>query len=888
VISIADLRSGDPLGEETLAEAITLLGLAADVPEPPPNRLCLHHLCKLRDQQASELLTVILDWWLLVRFGERSNGAAFHLSDELPEAARSVMEALRDYPANTEVPALVGVRHRRAFDLVTERFEASLLHESGQAGIQARVRENIAERYGASLDALKAGATASTPNLSMAWLRQMMRQEGMRVGSDLWRKTEREWTVSDGLCAEAVELSQRPEHAYDGPVPPLQEVKLADRAVGTALAVLLRGVVHVELDVRRVVGDLVETAELAGEEDAGWLALVLEELAEEEDLRPAALAQELHRVQQVRRAIAQLDRMGVDVEMADLYLADGLLSDAEQLVAELREERAGADRLTNLRKRVEQLRPLLARAADDDLDHMLELVEADLADGSFEDAAQRLEAIDGRLESELGERRHERLRDLRARFQQLDPTIPPSLLSLIDKAEDDPTAVTDDEVVEIEDLFDQTLTSGKVRVEAMLAVATAQLDRDAATLEISVREDLEQRLAGARAELDQDAVVTAESSVRQAQSILDRSAEKLWTPEMGESRLIADIRAYARDRMQFRESDLDRLYVGLKSKRFVILSGLTGSGKTTIARLFAESVGATTRNGRFVRVAVRPNWVDETEVLGYVNPLSNRFEPGWLATLLRECGRQPDLPFFCLLDEMNLAPVEYYLADYLSAVEDAGSGAETTTLTLYAPGATPANADEWAPTMQLPDNLFLIGTVNVDESTRALSDRVLDRANVIQLSTTIGRHHHDGTSKVGEQPGWKIRMRDWRSVCATTFCDRHHEFLDEIAEVMNETLRLGMGIRTHLEIERFLANAQDVLSEELALDLALLQRVIPKIRGFRRDLAGGLEELRHLFESVGAERCAAVIADWLGDTTSDDTFVDGSHARVGLVTGRFQ
>jgi hypothetical protein len=71
-----------------------------------------------------------------------------------------------------------------------------------------------------------------------------------------------------------------------------------------------------------------------------------------------------------------------------------------------------------------------------------------------------------------------------------------------------------------------------------------------------------------------------------------------------------------------------------------------------------------------------------------------------------------------------------------------------------------------------------------------------------------------------------------------------------------------------------------------ALDLALLQRIVPKIRGFKRDLAVGLEEMRDLFEEVGASRCQAVAALWLSESISDDDFIDGTHGTVGLVSSR--
>jgi len=301
--------------------------------------------------------------------------------------------------------------------------------------------------------------------------------------------------------------------------------------------------------------------------------------------------------------------------------------------------------------------------------------------------------------------------------------------------------------------------------------------------------------------------------------------------------------------------------------------------------LFAEALGASTSNGRFVRIAVRPNWVDEAEVLGYVNPMTQRFEPGWMASLMKTCERLPDLPVFCLLDEMNLAPVEYYLADYLSALEEAASGADTS-ISLYPVGSSPTNADEWAHAMTFPDNLFVIGTVNVDESTRPLSDRVLDRANVIQLSVVVNDRHHQTVAPDQLEPRWQVRMRDWRSACALLPSDDHHDFLVEVGEVLNTTMRLGLGVRAHIEIERFIANSAGVIDPIDALDLAMLQRIIPKIRGFRRDLAPGIEELRDLCGEVGATRCHSVLNAWLAEHVSDDEFIDGTHGIVGLVSSR--
>jgi hypothetical protein len=174
----------------------------------------------------------------------------------------------------------------------------------------------------------------------------------------------------------------------------------------------------------------------------------------------------------------------------------------------------------------------------------------------------------------------------------------------------------------------------------------------------------------------------------------------------------------------------------------------------------------------------------------------------------------------------------------------------------------------------------VIGTVNVDETTRVLSDRVLDRANVLQLSVAVSDAHHRPMSRA-VQP-WYVPFPEWDRICDMHPDDGHHEFLVEVGELL-QSCGIGVGQRAHIELERFVTNAAGVLSPERALDLGVLQRIIPKIRGFKRDIADGLGELHDLLGSAACDRSAAVIAAWLDDRVSDDEFLDGTDARIGLV-----
>ena len=90
--------------------------------------------------------------------------------------------------------------------------------------------------------------------------------------------------------------------------------------------------------------------------------------------------------------------------------------------------------------------------------------------------------------------------------------------------------------------------------------------------------------------------------------------------------------------------------------------------------------------------------------------------------------------------------------------------------------------------------------------------------------------------------------------------------------------------RAHIELERFLANASGILDPNTALDLGVLQRIIPKIRGFKRDLVDGLEDLQEALENRSCDRSARIVSSWLGDSVSDDEFLDGTDTRIGLLS----
>jgi 5-methylcytosine-specific restriction protein B len=201
---------------------------------------------------------------------------------------------------------------------------------------------------------------------------------------------------------------------------------------------------------------------------------------------------------------------------------------------------------------------------------------------------------------------------------------------------------------------------------------------------------------------------------------------------------IADIRAGIADLGGvYSDALIDRFHAGLNhlaDKHFVILPGVSGTGKTLLARQYARAVHGITSldapDPLLFICPVRPEWTDPSGLTGYFDVLQNRYVvPPFLEALLVATA-YPDAPVFVVLDEMNLARVEYYLADVLSGIESRHP------LVLHS-SSVPlegSTGGEIPSRLNLPSNLFLIGTINVDETTNPLSDKVLDRAVVIDMS----------------------------------------------------------------------------------------------------------------------------------------------------------
>ena len=316
--------------------------------------------------------------------------------------------------------------------------------------------------------------------------------------------------------------------------------------------------------------------------------------------------------------------------------------------------------------------------------------------------------------------------------------------------------------------------------------------------------------------------------------------------EMTIKEKIAAIKTYIAARGFNYEGDLiENFYLSLKSKPFVILAGTSGTGKTRLVKLFAEAIGA-----KMQLVPVRPDWSDSSDLFGH-NDLSGQFHPGAIIDFVKQAEWDKGTPYFLCLDEMNLARVEYYLSDFLSIIETRDrkdNGTIETDALVDASYFQSQSAREKYGRVYLPENLYIIGTVNMDETTFPFSKKVLDRANTIEFSfVNLMARATAGGQAVAQKLDNSFLKTDYLYL---QDCD-DEDLIDTICfnlEELNQILvkaNLHVGYRVRDEISFYMMNNKKakLLDEDAAFDHEIMQKILPRIQGSSAAIKDVLSEL---------------------------------------------
>ena len=310
-----------------------------------------------------------------------------------------------------------------------------------------------------------------------------------------------------------------------------------------------------------------------------------------------------------------------------------------------------------------------------------------------------------------------------------------------------------------------------------------------------------------------------------------------------------------------------RFSVSLLSKKFCILTGLAGSGKTKIAEAFAMWLCASPAQYRIV--AVGADWTSNENLLGYADALQTGvYRPpvnGALELILRAHGDKTN-PYFLILDEMNLSHVERYFADFLSAMESSNAplSLHGVATGLQAGGVGGAGAVTVPSSVALPNNLFIIGTVNVDETTYMFSPKVLDRVNVIEFRATAAQMGAflddpagidlDGLASQGAGFATAFVARAQADADISALVDTQGaavapKLKADLLQVFDALAGVGaeFGFRTAKEIARFMVIHKELSGLDWqykdALDAQVVQKLMPKLHGSARKLDAVLKAL---------------------------------------------
>jgi len=311
----------------------------------------------------------------------------------------------------------------------------------------------------------------------------------------------------------------------------------------------------------------------------------------------------------------------------------------------------------------------------------------------------------------------------------------------------------------------------------------------------------------------------------------------------------------ARKKLFFKDEDLLNFHTAMKSEGLVILSGLSGTGKSKLTSAYANALEIPDKYVAFI--PVRPYWADDSDLIGYADTVNSVYRPGdsGLVDVLVDAENNPNQLYMVVFDEMNLARVEHYFSQFLSVLEMESGKRE---IRIYNEELEERmyNKEKYHAKISIGDNVLFVGTVNTDESTFQFSDKVLDRANVIELNMIP--FFEETSTKALDDAGEEVGLHDKEQRVNVSIYNsfkgqspqniltkEERKMLWDIHSEINDVDKnVGIGWRVVTQIDNYLKNLpdNDNFSRSKALDLQLVQRVWTKVRGSEEQMKGLLGE----------------------------------------------
>ncbi|MFW5962520.1 MAG: McrB family protein [bacterium] len=299
-------------------------------------------------------------------------------------------------------------------------------------------------------------------------------------------------------------------------------------------------------------------------------------------------------------------------------------------------------------------------------------------------------------------------------------------------------------------------------------------------------------------------------------------------------------------RLYYKREDLYTFHTSIKAGRLTILSGMAGTGKTKLAQTYAEVLGLE-YNKEYIIIPVNPSYTEPSDLLGYYNVMNESYNPAesGLIDFLIRAEKNKDKVHMVIFDEMNLSQIEYWFAPFLSLLE---LNEENRLLKLYNDNNNISSGKKYPASISIGDNIIILGTANIDQTTKSFSDRLLDRADVIILNKVkfqdIKNQLENKQIKLKESCQFKHNY-------STEFLQWYKNSIDPIEILSHDELALldrvhvllqdidsqkGISFRTINNIARFLINipfkkGSPIINRKDAFDIQFKQKVLTKIKG---------------------------------------------------------
>lgn len=294
------------------------------------------------------------------------------------------------------------------------------------------------------------------------------------------------------------------------------------------------------------------------------------------------------------------------------------------------------------------------------------------------------------------------------------------------------------------------------------------------------------------------------------------------------------------------DDDVKNFHACLKCRLLTILAGMSGTGKTRLPLEYANYFNMTEENGTLLFVPISPSYTEPSDMLGFYNPANESYmssETG-LVSFLKHASENPEKMHMVIFDEMNLAQIEYYFAPFLSILE---REKDRRILRLYDQNLECRNKELYPDSIKIGDNVLFVGTINLDDTTKELSERLLDRSFVISLRrASFDKYNGVMLDKVEEnQKTYQGELMSLMPKMAKTFnfnsflTPTMREFFDEFNKILSEKdPQKGISFRTVRNISLYLANSRidedatmDDIGTKQAFDYVFRQTVLRRIRG---------------------------------------------------------